>query len=122
MLKNAPNLKASFRDMSIEDIMSCMFGLRKFETETYFKVVDKGTITVNDLVTDFNKDRSTIQRALQNLAIAGLIYRDQKNIKNGGYYYMYRAAPFEEVKETTKASIAKWADSMIEWMDNLKSD
>jgi len=122
MLKNPPNLRTPFRDMSIEDIMSCMFGLRKFETETYFKVVTKGATTVNDLVNEFDRDRSTIQRALQNLAIAGLIYRDQKNIKNGGYYYMYRAAPFEEVKETTKRSIKKWSESMIAWIDNLRPD
>ena len=83
MLTNLPNLKAPFRDMSIEDIMSCMFGLRKFETETYFTVVNKGTITVNDLVDDFNKDRSTIQRALQNLAIAGLIWRVLLHIPGG---------------------------------------
>lgn len=122
MLKNLPNLKTPFRDMSIEDIMSCMFGLKKFETEAYFKVVDKGAATVNELCENFNKDRSTIQRALQNLAIAGLIYRDQKNIKNGGYYYMYRAAPFDEVKETTKSSIKKWSESMIAWIDNLEPD
>lgn len=122
MLKNLPNLKTPFRDMSIEDIMSCMFGLKKFEIETYFKVVNKGATTVNDLVDVSDKDRSTVQRALQNLAIAGLIYRDQKNIKNGGYYYMYRAAPFEELKETTKSSIKKWCESMIVWIDNLKPD
>jgi len=122
VLKNLPNLKTPFRDMSIEDIMSCMFGLKKFETETYFMVVNKGAITVNDLVDEFNKDRSTIRRALQNLAIAGLIYRDQKNIKNGGYYYTYRAAPFEEVKETTKYSIKKWSESMVVWIDNLEPD
>lgn len=111
-------LKTPYRAMLIEDVMSCMFGLRKFETDTYFKVVNKGTITVNDLTKDFNKDRSTIQRALQNLAIAGLIYRDHKNIKNGGYYYIYRAEPLEEVKETTKASVKKWADATIAWIDN----
>ncbi len=122
MFKNLPNLKTPFREMSLEDIMNCMFGLKKFETETYFRVVKSGPTTVNDLVTSFNKDRSTIQRALQNLAIAGLIYRDQKNIKNGGYYYIYRAAPFEEVKETTKSSIRKWSEAMIDWINNLNPD
>jgi predicted transcriptional regulator len=105
--------------MSVADIMDCMFGLKNFETETYFQVVDKGPVTVNELVKSFDKDRSTIQRALQNLAIAGLIYREQRNIKNGGYYYVYHAAPFEEVKDTMKTSIKKWCDAVIEWIDNL---
>jgi predicted transcriptional regulator len=119
LVKKLPNLKTPFREMSVADIMDCMFGLKSFETETYFEVVNKGAVTVNDLVNTFDKDRSTIQRALQNLAIAGLIYREQKNIKNGGYYYVYHAAPFGEVKETMKASIAKWCEAVTKWIEEL---
>jgi predicted transcriptional regulator len=81
--------------------------------------VNHRELTVNELVEKFDKDRSTIQRALQNLAIAGLIYREQKNIKNGGYYYVYHAAPFKEVKSTIKASIRKWCEAVTKWIDSF---
>ncbi|WP_456474572.1 helix-turn-helix domain-containing protein [Candidatus Pyrohabitans sp.] len=118
-MKTLPDLKTPFREMSVIEIMRCMFGLKGFETEIYLELVHRGSLTVNDLVAKFGKDRSTIQRALQNLTIAGLIYREQKNIKNGGYYYVYHAAPFDEIKDTMKASILKWCDAVIKWIDDL---
>ncbi len=119
MVKNFPDLKTPYRRISLDDIMNCMFGLKSFETKTYFELVDKGVLTVNELVEKFDMDRSTVQRALQNLAVAGLIYREQRNIKHGGYYYVYHAAPFDEVKETMKSSLKKWSEAVTEWIDNL---
>jgi predicted transcriptional regulator len=52
--------------------------------------------------------------------MARLIYREQKNIKNGGYYYVYNAAPFDEVKATIKSSVRKWAEAVAAWVDGIK--
>ncbi len=120
-MRNFPDLKTPFRELSVEEIMNCMFGLKGFETRIYFEIINRGTVTVNDLVNNFDKDRSTVQRALQNLAIARLIYREQKNIKNGGYYYVYTAAPFAEVKEMIKSAVKKWADTVVDWVDGIDS-
>ncbi len=118
-MKNLPDIKTPFREMSVVDIMRCMFGLKNFETQIYLELVNRGSMTVNDLVRDFGKDRSTVQRALQNLIIAGLIHREQRNIKHGGYYYVYHATPFSELKDTMKESIRKWCDTVIKWIDEL---
>lgn len=118
-MKNFPDLKTPYKKQSIEEIMYCMFGLKNFETRIYFELIDRGPVTVNGLLKRFNKDRSTIQRALQNLTLAGLIFREQKNIKGGGYYYTYHAAPFDEVKNNMKASIHKWAETVTDWIDGL---
>lgn len=121
-MKNLPDLRTPFRALSIGDIMECMFGLKDFETHTYLELINGGATTVNELVDQFNKDRSTVQRALQNLAIAGLIYREQRNIKNGGYYYVYHAAPFDEIRSTIKESVRKWCDSVTNWIDTLEME
>lgn len=118
-MKNFPDLKAPYGGASIETVMNCMFGLKKFETELYFELVNRDALTVNELVRKFGKDRSTMQRALRNLIVAGLVYREQKNIKNGGYYYVYSAAKFEDVKNTIKTSTKEWADAVISWIDSL---
>jgi predicted transcriptional regulator len=119
-MKNFPDLKTPYRELSLEEIMNCMFGLKSFETKIYIEIIDQSPVTVNDLVKKFDKDRSTVQRALQNLAMARLIYREQKNIKNGGYYYVYNAAPFDEVKATIKSSVRKWAEAVAAWVDGIK--
>jgi len=119
-MKNLPDLRTPVRELTLVDIMECMFGLKKLETQIYIELVEKGYATVNHFVEELNKDRSTVQRALQNLTIAGLIYREQKNIKNGGYYYVYKAAPFNEIKETMKASITKWSEAVMGWIDELE--
>ncbi len=119
-MKALPDMRTPVRELSLEDIMECMFGLKKLETQIYIELVERGPLTVNDFVEKFKKDRSTIQRALHNLSIAGLIYREQKNIKKGGYYYVYKAAPFKEIKETMKAGIAKWTEAVTKWIDELE--
>ncbi|MFH1774924.1 MAG: helix-turn-helix domain-containing protein [Methanobacteriota archaeon] len=118
-MKNFPKLKAPYRGASIETIMDCMFGLKNFETEIYFELINRDSLTVNELVSKFGKDRSTVQRALKNLIAAGLVYREQKNIKNGGYYYVYHVAKFDSVKDTIKTSVKEWADAVIGWIDSL---
>lgn len=118
-MKNFLDLKAPYGKASIETVMNCMFGLKKFETEIYFELVNRGTLTVNELVRKFGKDRSTMQRALRNLIVAGLVYREQKNIKNGGYYYVYNTAKFEDVRDTVKTSVKEWADAVISWIESL---
>lgn len=117
-MKNFPDLKAH-EGTSIERIMNCMFGLKNFETELYFELVNRDALSVNELVSKFAKDRSTMQRTLQNLTAAGLVYREQKNIKNGGYYYVYHAAKFEKVRGDIKTSIKEWADATVNLIDSL---
>lgn len=118
-MKKFPDLKAPYGKTSIETVMNCMFGLKNFETGIYFELVNRDALTINELVHKFGKDRSTVQRALRNLIVAGLVYREQKNIKNGGYYYVYNAAKFEDVKETIKTSTREWADAVVNWIDSI---
>ncbi|MEE8358832.1 MAG: helix-turn-helix domain-containing protein [Candidatus Hydrothermarchaeales archaeon] len=118
-MKNLPDLKTPYRKQSVEEIMYCMFGLKKFETKIYFDLIEQGPSTVNKLLKRFEKNRSTIQRALQDLTLVGLIFRERENIKGGGYYYIYHAAPFEDVKKNMKASIEKWSTSVTTWIDSL---
>lgn len=118
-MKNFPDLKAPHAGTSIESIMNCMFGLKNFETELYFELVNRDALAVNELVSKFAKHRSTMQRALKKLIAVGLVSREQKNIKKGGYYYVYHAAKFEDVKGNIKTSVKEWADAVISWIDSL---
>ncbi|GBE55369.1 MAG TPA: GntR family transcriptional regulator [Euryarchaeota archaeon] len=119
-MRNLPDLRTPVRELTLIDIMGCMFGLKKLETSIYIELVEENSMTVNDLVERFDKDRSTIQRALQNLTITGLIYREQKNIRNGGYYYVYKAAPFRDIKDIMKVSITRWSEAVMNWIDELE--
>lgn len=119
-MKKAPNLKMPLEKMSIEETMRYIFGLRNLETQVYLELLARGALTVSEIVKRFKKDRSTLQRALQNLALAGLVYREQKNIKSGGYYFAYRALPLEELKANMNASAKKWYEAMTSWIDAFK--
>ncbi len=118
-MKNFPDLRALQEGASLENIMNCIFGLKNFETEIYLELANHDALTVNELVSKFAKDRSTVQRTLQNLIAAGLVYREQKNIKNGGYYYVYRAVKLESVKENIKTSVREWTDAVMKWIDSV---
>lgn len=119
-MKKLPDFRATPKEMGTEEIMRCMFGLKALESQVYLELAERGALTASELTRKFKKDRSTIQRALQSLSFVGLVYREQKNIRGGGYYFAYRALPFSEMKEAMKANVRKWCDAMISWIDALK--
>lgn len=119
-MKNLPDFSTQNHELTIKDVMGCMYGLKSLETDVYLELIRRGSMTIDDMVEKFDRDRSTIQRALKKLVMEGLIYREQKNIKNGGYYYIYHAAPFDDVKAFIKESVKEWSESVLKWVDGLE--
>lgn len=120
-MKQAPNLRMPFGKMSIEEMMRSIFGLKSLETHVYLELAARGALTAGELAKRFKKDRSTLQRALQNLCLANLVYREQRNIKSGGYYFAYRALPLDELKANAKASVRKLCEAMINLVDSMQA-
>ena len=118
-LKVLPDLR---KKADITSTMKCIFGIKDLETKVYIELLKNSGLTVSELTEKFGKDRSTIQRALQNLSIAGLIYREQRNIKEGGYYYVYYATPFEEVKDKIVSAVKNWCNEVMNVLESLEKE
>ncbi len=92
---------------SFQDLMRYALNLSALEVNVYFRLLD-GEATVKEISNKLNRNRSTIQRALTNLINKGLVTRELKTMKNGGYYFKYKAIPLEQVEEHLHEKVKKW--------------
>ncbi len=112
-------IKTPCTTFTLESIMCCIFGIKTFDVMVYFTLLNNRPMRVNDIADLLNRDRSTIQRSVQNLVNAGLVKRKQINLKEGGYYYIYEAIPFSDVKNIIKDTMEKWCREVKEWVDEM---
>ncbi len=112
-------IKTPCTTFTLEGIMCCMFGIKTFDVAVYLSLLKNGASRVNEIAEILNRDRSTIQRSVQNLVNAGLVKRKQINLKEGGYFYKYEAIPFSEVKEIIKDTMEKWCKEVREWINDM---
>jgi predicted transcriptional regulator len=115
-------IKTPCTTFTLESIMCCIFGIKTFDVMVYFTLLNNGALRVNDIAELLNRDRSTIQRSVQSLVNAGLVRRKQINLKEGGYYYIYEAIPFSEVKGIIKDTMEKWCSEVKEWIDEMNEE
>ena len=115
-------IKTPCTTFTLESIMCCIFGIKTFDVMVYFTLLNNGALRVNDIAELLSRDRSTIQRSVQSLVNAGLVRRKQINLKEGGYYYIYEAIPFSEVKNIIKDTMEKWCSEVKEWIDEMNEE
>ena len=63
-------------------------------------------------------ERTTVQKALKNLLDRKLVKRIQRNLKRGGYVFMYRVDKKDEIKERLKEIIYGWYKSAANEIDS----
>ncbi len=93
--------------INFQDLMRCALDLSALDVDVYFRLLD-GETTVKEISNKLNRNRSTIQRALTNLINKGLATREPKTMKNGGYYFEYKAIPLEQVEKDLRERVKKW--------------
>ena len=93
--------------INFQDLMRYALDLSALDVNVYFRLLD-GEATVKELSNKLNRNRSTIQRALTNLINKGLVIREPKTMKNGGYYFEYKAIPLEQVEKDLRERVKKW--------------
>ncbi|MEM2726779.1 MAG: helix-turn-helix domain-containing protein [Archaeoglobaceae archaeon] len=82
--------------MDCNSIFECFFGLNSEDVKVYYALL-RGIEKIEDLSSTLGKKENSVYRSLQKLMIAGLVYREKRMIPAGGYYFVYRAMPKEDV-------------------------
>ncbi|WP_456416787.1 helix-turn-helix domain-containing protein [Methanocaldococcus sp.] len=113
-------LKTPCTTWTFDNLMACVFGIKISDVKVYFDILKNGPSKINEIAERINRNRSTVQRSVQNLMNAGLVKRKQVNIKEGGYYFIYEAIPFKDAKKIIKKTIKEWCNNMEKWIDELK--
>jgi predicted transcriptional regulator len=127
-LKNMLEDKNLYRS---SNLFRCILGLNELESTIFSYLLKNKKVSTGELAKAFEKDRSLIQRALQNLIELKIIKREsmsrkeffelkgKKDMNKRGYLYIYSAKDLSFVKKQFRELLDKWHHSMITYIENL---
>lgn len=94
-----------------EDIVFDVFDLNSLQ-ESLFEEMENAELTVKELADKVDRNRSTVQRALQDMLDKDLVLREGKTDKT--VYYVYTTLPKDEICDVTR-------DVLNDWHQKVKS-
>lgn len=108
----------SRKQVEASDVMHCFLGLRNLEIDVYFYLL-KGAATVKEVAEALGKNRSSVQRSIQNLVQRGFASRRSRTLRKGGYVYVYEAVSLVTMKKLIKESLDSFYKQIVNFLDRL---
>ncbi len=108
-------------DEHLRCTLKCAFDITCFDMEVYTSLLKKNPMAVEDLAEMLGKDKSTVYKSLQKLLEKGLVERDYRILRSGGYRYLYKPIPFEEFKRKMMKAIEGWAKALTEFIHSAEN-
>jgi predicted transcriptional regulator len=105
-----------------EEVMVCVFDIRRHEIRTYRALLESPESTVEELATVLERDRSNINRSLSTLREKGLAKRDRRLLDDGGHVYQYTATPLSEAMELMHETLDEWTAYVHARIDEFGED
>jgi predicted transcriptional regulator len=115
------------------NLFRCILGLNEIETNVFSYLLKNDNASTMELAGELDKDRSSIQRALQNLNDLNVIERKSMSLKDyvqekgieetnkRGYLYVYGAKDLQVIKREFRELLKRWYRKMTDYIDNLDS-
>jgi predicted transcriptional regulator len=104
------------QNVEASDVMHCFFGLRTLEIDVYFNLL-KGQATVKEVTKALGRNRSSVQRAIQNLVQRGFAHRRTRSLRQGGYLYVYEAVSLATMKDLIKDALDSFYRQIDTFLD-----
>ena len=116
---------------SCSKLFKCIIGLNDLESNVFSYILKHDDATTMNLTEEFNKDRSSIQRALIRLtdeldvvekrSVSLKEFLGDEETNKRGYLYIYNAKDLDLIKQQLKELLNRWYKSMSGYIDNLDS-
>jgi len=95
------------------DLLSCLYNLKAIDLDVFLEVAKNENSTLTQLAELAHRDRSSIHRCLSKLVSAGLVHKQSKTIKGGGYYHVYSSTQrVKEIKESLESLIENFESDL----------
>lgn len=107
------------KEATCQDLLTCLYNLKPTDTEIFLHVATTPNATINKIAEQINRDRSSVHRCLQKLVSAGLVHKQTKTIKCGGYYHIYIATEPEKIKQDARNKVKEITESLERLIDNF---
>jgi predicted transcriptional regulator len=91
------------------EIIFDVFNLNDLQCSIFQELQDDKK-TVQEIAEEVDRNRSTVQRALQEMLDKDLLMREGRTEKT--VYYVYTTLPIEDLRELTCEVVETWADEV----------
>lgn len=88
-----------------KDIVYDVFDLNSLQKSIFEELQDK-QLTVKEIASQVDRNRSTVQRALQDMLDKDILMREGKTDRT--VYYVYTTLPMTDVREVTRQTLDAW--------------
>jgi len=106
----------------LEELLAAIFQIADTELEVCLCVMEGGTMSVKELATEIDYDRSVISRHLNHLAELGVVDKQRRLIEQGGHLYVYQPVAPEQIRERLTAAFVTWVHGATEQIATLRKE
>jgi predicted transcriptional regulator len=110
------------RGATCSDLLSCLYNLKTTDMEVFLEVAKNENATLTQIAELVHRDRSATHRCLSKLVSAGLVHKQSKTLKGGGYYHVYSMAEPFKIKEYARQRVKEITESLENLIENFESD
>jgi predicted transcriptional regulator len=110
------------RGATCSDLLSCLYNLKPIDLEVFLEVAKNENSTLTQIAEIVHRDRSSTHRCLSKLVSAGLVHKQSKTIKGGGYYHVYSMVEASKIKEYARQRVEEITESLESLIENFESD
>ena len=106
-MPSTPPLSSITRmNSTIRDLFIYLYDLSPLELDILFLLIkNKKPMTLDQISTIADRDKSNIFRSLQKLVGLGICMKETKTIREGGYYHLYSAIDTKSFKIQTQKKV-----------------
>jgi predicted transcriptional regulator len=104
------------------DLLSCLYNLKPIDLEVFLEVARNENATLTQIAEKVHRDRSSTHRCLSKLVSAGLVHKQSKTLKGGGYYHVYSMVEAFKIKEYAMQRVKEITESLESLIENFESD
>ena len=101
-------------DKGEKQIVYDVFDLNDLQRDI-FQNLEDSKLTVQEIADEVERNRSTVQRSLQEMLDKDLLIREGKTDKT--VYYVYTALPMDEIRDITSEALEAWHEKVQQRLD-----
>jgi len=104
------------------DLLSCLYNLKPIDLEVFLEVAKKESVTLDQVADAVHRDRSSTHRCLSKLLSAGLVIKQSRTLKGGGYFHVYSAVEPSKIKQQARQKVREITEGLENLIESFESD
>lgn len=101
------------------DLLTCLYNLKPADIETLYAVIINPNANIDEIAAEVHKDRSSVHRVLSKLVSIGLVTKQTKTMKGGGYYHTYAMLDPAIIKKHARERVKEITESLDNLIDHF---